>query len=295
MSAKKNRPRLAKVEVVANVASGSVEPDAPAELETIFAEFGLKPNIRAPQVGELRDGIKASLDSGPDLLVVLAGDGTIRCAAELAGPKGPPIAPLPGGTMNMLPFAVYGRRPWQEVLRDVLENGEERDLGGGCIEGHRFLCGAILGSPARLGAAREAAREGRIVEAFHRTRDAMQRAFTGRLRYSLDKGGREKAQALVLMCPIASKVMDDDAPAFEAAALNPTGAAEVLRMGFNAIVSDWREDPAVDNRPCRRARVWSARKVPALLDGESVSLPTHVEVTYDPRICRVLATPKDSA
>jgi diacylglycerol kinase family enzyme len=295
MSETKTRPRLGKIEVVANVASGSVGPDAPEELEKIFAEFGLSPHICAPHIGELRDCIKASLDSSPDLLVVLAGDGTIRCAAELAGPKGPPIAPLPGGTMNMLPHAVYGRRAWPEVLRDVLERGEERDLGGGCIEGHRFLCGAILGSPARLGAAREAAREGQIGEAIKKTRTALQRAFTGRLRYSLDKGPREKAEALVLMCPIASKVMDDEAPAFEAAALNPQGAAEVIRLGINAIVRDWRIDPAVENRPCRKASVWSARVIPALLDGESVNLPTHVEVTYNPKVCRVLGLPSDDA
>ncbi|MBL8554922.1 MAG: NAD(+)/NADH kinase [Phenylobacterium sp.] len=293
MTTKKSGPRRDRIEVVANVASGSVGPDAPAELEKIFAEFGLDPHICTPKTGELGDCLKASLDSGPDLLVVLAGDGTIRRAAELAGPNGPPIAPLPGGTMNMLPFAVYGRRPWQEVLRDVLGNGEERDLGGGCIDGHRFLCGAILGSPARLGAAREAARAGKLVEAAGKAREALQRAFTGRLRYSLDNGGREKAEALVLMCPIASKVMDDEAAAFEAAALNPTGAAEVLRLGVNAIVRDWRVDPAVENRACRKASIWSARKIPALLDGESVSLPTHVEVAYDPKVCRVLATPGD--
>lgn len=289
----RTRPRLGRIEVVANVASGSVGPDAPEELEKIFAEFGLAPHICAPQVGELADCLRAAIDSGPDLLAVLAGDGTARAAAELAGPDGPLIAPLAGGTMNMLPHAVYGRRPWQDALREILEEGEERDLGGGCIGGHRFLCGAILGSPARLGAAREAARGGQIVEAVKKTRSALQRAFTGRLRYSLDKGPREKAEALVLMCPIASKVMDDEAPAFEAAALNPQGAAEVLRLGFNAIVRDWRVDPAVENRPCRKASIWSARVIPALLDGESVNLPTHVDVTYNPKVCRVLALPKD--
>ena len=287
------RPRLGKVEVVANVASGSVGPDAPEELEKIFAEFGVTPHICAPQVGELIDCLRASLDSGPDLLVVLAGDGTVRAAAELAGPDGPLIAPLPGGTMNMLPHAVYGQAPWQDVLRRVLQEGEARDLGGGCIGGHRFLCGAILGSPARLGAAREAAREGHIGEAIRKAHKAAQRAFTGRLRYSLDNSPREKAEALVLMCPIASKVMDDEAPALEAAALNPQGAAEVIRLGLNAIIRDWRTDPAVEARPCRRARVWSAQAIPALLDGESVVLPPQVEVSYNPKVCRVLGLPKD--
>ena len=293
MTATDKRPRLGKVEVVANVASGGVDADAPEELAAIFAEAGIEPHICAPEVGDLMDCLRASLDAKPDLLVVLAGDGTARTAAELAGPDGPLIAPLPGGTMNMLPYAVYGRRPWQEALREVLERGEERDIGGGCIGGHRFLCGAILGSPARLGAAREAAREGDIGGAFAKARKALQRAFTGRLRYSLDGAPREKAEALVLMCPIASKVMRDEAPALEAAALNPQGAAEVLRLGLNAIVRDWRVDPSVEDRPCRRARVWSARHIPALLDGESAMLPPTSEIYFDPRICRVLALPRE--
>jgi diacylglycerol kinase family enzyme len=117
MAATATRPRLAKVEVVANVASGGVGPDARAELERILGEFGITPHICTPTVGELIDCLRAGVDSGPDLLVVLAGDGTARAAAELAGPTGPLIAPLAGGTMNMLPHAVYGRRPWQEALR----------------------------------------------------------------------------------------------------------------------------------------------------------------------------------
>lgn len=285
------RPRLAKVEVVANLASGGVGADAREELERILGEAGISPNIRLPEPGGLVDSLRAGLDAGPDLLIVLAGDGTARAAAELAGPDGPLIAPLAGGTMNMLPHAVYGRRPWQEALRELLEDGVERDIGGGCIGGHRFLCAAILGSPARLGAAREAAREGDIAGAVQKARKAFQRAFTGRLRYSIDGGPRAKAEALVLMCPIASKIMNDEAPALEAAALNPRGAGEVVRLGINAIVRDWRVDPAVENQPCRRARIWGAHAIPALLDGESTMLPPASEVYFDPRICRVLALP----
>lgn len=280
--------------MVANVASGSVGPNAPAELEKVFADFGVTPNICASNPAGIRDCLRAAIDRGPDLLVVLAGDGTARCAAELAGPDGPLIAPLAGGTMNMLPHAVYGRRPWDEALRLLLEQGEEHPLAGGCIEGHRFLVAAILGSPALWAPAREAARKGELNIALGRARKALRRAFTGRLRYTLDGGQREKAEALVLMCPLASKVMDDDAGALEAAALNVHGAGEAIRLGVNAIVRDWRVDPSVDNRPCRVARVWSAQDIPALLDGETVRLGHLAEVRYEPNICRVLALPKEA-
>lgn len=287
------RPRLGKIEVVANVASGSVGPTAPAELEELLAEFGVSARVRAPEPGDLMRELKAAIDTGPDLLITLAGDGTVRAAAELCGPDGPMIAPLPGGTMNMMPHAVYGDRTWQEALKIALEDGRERDLGGGCIDGHRFLCAAILGSPARLAPAREAARSGRPLVAFGRLRHAFERAFTGRLRYQLDGGVRAKAEALVLICPIASKVMHAEDPALEAAALNPSGAVEILRLGLNALVRDWRIDASVEDQFCKRARVWSAQSIPALLDGEIVRLSNIAEIRYDPKVCRVLTPPKD--
>ncbi len=280
--------------MVANVASGGVGPGAAGELEKVFAEFGVTPNICTPETHELETCLRSAIDRGPDLLVILAGDGTARCAAEQAGPDGPLIAPLAGGTMNMLPHAVYGRRPWAEALRMLLEHGEEHPLAGGDIDGHRFLVAAILGSPALWAPAREAARHGQLNLALERARKAFRRAFTGRLRYSLDGGEREKTEALVLMCPLASRAMEDDAGALEAAALNVHGAGEALRLGINAIVRDWRMDPAVDNRPCKVARVWSAQDIPALLDGELVRLNRLAEARYVPQICRVLALPKEA-
>jgi diacylglycerol kinase family enzyme len=279
--------------VVVNVASGSVGPDAPDEIARLLAEHGVKAKVHACEPGELMDQLKASIAAGPDLLITLAGDGTVRAAAELCGPGGPMIAPLPGGTMNMLPNAVYGGRPWAEALKLALEEGGERDLGGGCIDGHRFLCAAILGSPARLAPAREAARERRFRDAATQLKRAFDRAFTGRLRYQLDGGPRRKAEALVLMCPIASKVMHAEDPALEAAALDVRGAGQALRLGLNALVRDWREDPSVETEPCRRARISSAQRIPAVLDGEIVVLPSLTEVRYDPKVCRVLTPPKE--
>jgi diacylglycerol kinase family enzyme len=243
-------------------------------------------------VADIADELRAAVAAAPDLLVVLAGDGTARAAAEIAGPDGPMIAPLPGGTMNMLPHAVYGARPWPEALRLALEGGVERRLGGGHVEGHRFLVAAIVGPPALWAPAREAARLGKARLALVRAQRAFRRAFTGRLRYSLDGGEREKAEALVLMCPVASKVMRDEAAALEAAALNMRGAGEAVRLGINAIIRDWREDPAVEDRACRVARIWSAQGIPALLDGELVRLSPLTEVAFEPDICRVLALPK---
>lgn len=286
--------RIGRVEVVANLASGGVDKDAPAELEKVFADYGLAAHVCAPATHDLTNCLRAAVDAGPDLLVTLAGDGTARMAAELCGAQGPLLAPLPGGTMNLLPRALYGARSWQEALNVVLEQGSEQVIGGGEVEGRPFLVAAFLGSPALWGPAREAARYREPALAIARARRAMRRAFSGRLRYVIEHGAREKAEALVFMCPHVSRALDSDEPVLEAAALDVRGAVDAFRLGFHALVGDWREDPAVQVRRCRSAQVWAAGGVPALLDGELVRLQNHAEVVYRPAVARMLAIPKDA-
>ena len=286
--------KIRKVEVVANIASGSVGKTAPDEIRKILSDFGLDPNVRTPGPDEILTCLKSAIDAAPDLLIVLAGDGTARAAAELAGPSGPIIAPLAGGTMNMLPHAVYGARSWQEALGIALDKGFERPIGGGRVDGHSFLVAAILGSPALWAPAREAARFGKPKLAWLRARRAMRRAFSGRLRYNLDDGPREKAEALIFMCPLTSRALDNDADTLEAAALDVTSAADAFNLGFHALTGDWRDAPAVEVEHCKVARVWSPHGVPAILDGETVRLGPLSEIRYTPKLARILAIPKDS-
>ena len=285
------KPKISRVEVVVNIASGGVQPGAPDEIQALLAEWGVRATVCAPATGELGRCLRDAIDAAPDAVLVLAGDGTARAAAELAGPDGPLIAPLPGGTMNMLPHAIYGVVPWQEALATILENGREQAIGGGEIDGRTFLVAAILGSPALWAPAREAVRDGQLRLAVARAQRAWRRAFSGRLRYALDGGSRGKAEALTFLCPMASKAMSNDAQALEVAAIDPKGLAEAARMGIKAIVDDWRNDPAVEVRSCRSAGVWAAARIPAVLDGEPVRLNATTRVIWRPKVARILAPP----
>ncbi|WP_372782304.1 diacylglycerol kinase family protein [Phenylobacterium sp.] len=282
------------VEVVANCASGSVGGGAPAEIEKILSEQGLTAHVWAPEPPDLETCLRSAIDAAPDLLIVLAGDGTARLAAELAGPDGPIIAPLPGGTMNMLPHAIYGQRTWQAALAIALEHGYARPIGGGEVDGHSFLVAAILGSPALWAPAREAARFGKHRLAWLRARRALRRAFAGRMRYILDGGQREKAEALIFMCPLTSRAMDNDEAALEVAALDVRDTLDAFRLGFHALTGDWRDAPGVEMAKSQIGRVWSAHGIPAILDGESVQLKTLAEIRYTPNVARILAIPKDA-
>jgi diacylglycerol kinase family enzyme len=281
--------KISRVEVVVNIASGSVTPEAPDEMRALLSELGVAANVRAPESGEIAKALREAVDAAPDLVIVLAGDGTARAAAELCGPDGPMLAPLPGGTMNMLPHAIYGLNPWQDALTAALASGHEQRIGGGEIEGRTFLVAAVLGSPALWAPAREAVREGRLRLAYNRAHRAWRQAFSGRLRYSLDAGDRGKAESLAFLCPLASKVLPDDEQALEAAVIDPKGLLDVARIGIKAVVDDWRNDPTVKAVSCRRAGVWAAGKIPAVLDGEPARLSSNVKVVWRPNVARVLA------
>jgi diacylglycerol kinase family enzyme len=290
------RPRelsFRRVEVVANLAAGGVGAEAPSEIEKIFADFGVAAHVCAPSRDDLSTCLRAAIDSGPDLLAVLAGDGTVRAAAELCGADGPTIVALPGGTMNLLPRALYGVRGWQEALSAALAEGEARMLSGGEVEGRVFLCGALLGAPALWAPAREAVRHGDIRLAWARVRQALQRAFTGRLRYALDGGPRRKAGALSVICPLVSRAMASETPALEAAALDVDGAADIVGLGMHALIDDWREASAVEALTAfQTARVWAAEPIPAILDGEPVRLDVAAEVAFRPAVVKALLLPQ---
>lgn len=286
--------RLGRIEAVINTAAGRAGPRAAEEMAAIFDELGAAALILTPAPEDLERTLHQIADRKPDVVIVLAGDGTARAAAQIFGAKGPMMAPLPGGTMNMLPKALYGDVDWKQALRDTLTSGVERSVGGGEINGHHFYVAAMLGSTALFAPAREAARKRNIGEAFVRARAAYRRAFAGRLRFQLDgRPPHQKTQALTLMLPMISKAMDDDDRWMEAAALDPANPAEAVRLGarvaLSSLVGDWRDDPAVHVARCREGEIWANFPIPALVDGESVKLGRSATFKFHPHAFRALA------
>ena len=279
--------RLDKVVAVLNAASGSVGPDAAERMKVMAAGYGLQLEPRSVQPAGLADAVREAVAERPDALFVLAGDGTLALSAELCGPDGPLIAALPGGTMNMLPHALNGRRPWPEALTAILETGRELEVSGGEVGGSGFYVAAILGAPALWADAREAVRKGKLKLAVLRARRALLRAFKGRLRFELDSGERRKAEALTLMCPLVSQGLDEDV-GLEAAVLDPKGALEGFRLGFSTLVGGWRDDPSVQVEVCTSGTAWAHGRIPVILDGEPRRMDSPVKLAYRPRAFRAL-------
>jgi diacylglycerol kinase family enzyme len=190
--------------------------------------------------------------------------------------------------MNMLPKALYGTADWKLALRSALEEGAPQCVSGGTVEGQEFYCAAILGSPALWAPAREAMRSGKLSLAWAYGRRALRRAFTGRLRFSLDGGDKAKTEALVLISPMISRALTEPV-GLEAAAMDPSDTGQAFRLAATALFSDWRQDASVTTKPARKIDVWARSKIPAVIDGEPTLLPHETKVTFIPKAFQALA------
>ncbi|KQW81990.1 diacylglycerol/lipid kinase family protein [Brevundimonas sp. Root1279] len=284
--------QLKRVIMLVNPLSGSVGSGAPAEAEALLSQYACEASVEVLDAGRFDAQIDAALEARPDVLFVLAGDGTAGTIASKAGPDGPLIAPLPGGTMNMLPKALYGTTDWKAALKSALEEGAPQSVAGGEVDDGQtrqaFYCAAIFGSPALWAPAREAIRVGKLGLAWAYARRAFRRAFSGRIRYILDGRPERRSEALVLISPMISRVMEENT-GLEAAAMNPADAAAAFRLAATAVVGDWRQDPSVTTKATQKVAMRARSRIPAVIDGEPTLLRPHARVRFIRKAFQALA------
>ena len=283
-----------RIVVVLNRASGSWTPTCEREVEQLLQDAEL---THAKVMGAAPVEIDATLDRAvreAEILVVLGGDGTIRSAAEKILGKPIILAPLPGGTMNMLPKALYGERPWKTALSDTLANPEIHEVSGGMVGGHAFFVAALFGAPTLWADAREAAREFHLLEAAQKSVTAARRSLSEPLEYDF-AGQSGSAEAVAIVCPLVSKILDEHEHCLEAAAIDTKNAGDALRLGFHALMDDWRVDPGVTRAKVKSATISGHGSLPVILDGERVKMGREVEVRYLPMAFRALAPAKTAA
>jgi len=271
---------ILKVGALINTASGSCDADAEVDLAMICERAGLPiAKIWCATGADLGPALEDAKAQALDLLIVLGGDGTIRSAAGLCTAQGPLLIPLPGGTMNMLPKALYGERDWKSALTATLAAPVLQSVSAGQVDGERFYVAGIFGAPSLWARAREAVREGDLNAALSHGQVALEKTFSGQVRYSLP-GQAAQAQAVSVLCPLTSKALPADAPALEVAALNPDGALSALKLAVRGLVADWRDDPSVTVHRSAQVELASQEPIPAILDGESLTLSLTETVAF---------------
>src|SRR6059058_1515215 len=137
-----------KVGAIINTSSGGCDSESEAEMLDILKSAGVT-NCKA-LCGESHQIERAFAEAAthkPKVLVVLGGDGTIRTAAEACTGTDTYLLPLPGGTLNMLPRALYGDVAWQDALRSTLATPLTKALSGGRTGDELFFVAAVAGAP----------------------------------------------------------------------------------------------------------------------------------------------------
>ena len=182
--------------------------------------------------------------------------------------------------MNMLPKALYGDGKWHEVLSRTVAAPSLFEVGGGEVDGHRFFCAGIFGSPALWADAREAVRQNRWVEAIHAAIRAYHRTFSRNIRYRFDSGKQGSTVALSAICPLISAKVASDERAFDMVLLDHQNVGDAANLAWKAVFADWRKDENVTSMRADTVKLSAGGRIAALLDGEKVILPRSAEIRY---------------
>jgi diacylglycerol kinase family enzyme len=282
-----------KVGAIINTSSGGCDSESEQKIFSILTRAGIvEPKVWCGEAREIERSFAEAARQKLEVLIVLGGDGTIRTAAEVCAEKGPYLIPLPGGTMNMLPRALYGDVAWEEALRNTLAAPLLKVLSGGRIAGKQFLIAAIVGAPALLVEPRESMRKGNIVDAIEKGSVAFRKVFETNIQYLISGEMKGEAKAVTLICPLISEQMSDSEQALEAAVVDVESATEMIGLATTAAFGKWRDNRNVLLTKTKRVDVQSSKDIPATLDGERVNLGRSAEIDFVSRALTVLVPAK---
>jgi len=274
---------------IINTSSGGCDSGSEAQLLNILQDAGVT-NCKTwcGQADQMERSFAEAAAHKLDVLIVLGGDGTIRTAAGACSRRGMYLLPLPGGTMNMLPRALYGDVSWKNALKNTLAHPVTKVLSGGRVEDNQFFVAAIVGVPALWAETRESIREGDIVDAIKTGAVAFQGMFATKIQYSISSETKGEAEVIAVICPLISEQMSESEQALETAVINLENAAELIRFATAAAVGKWRGGGNISLSKTTRVTVQSTTDIPIFLDGERVKIGKKAEITFVPQAVNVI-------
>jgi diacylglycerol kinase family enzyme len=278
-----------KVGAIINTSSGGCDLDSEEKMLQNLNSAGIvEPKIWCGGADQMERSFAEAAKQKLELLIVLGGDGTIRTAAQECAEEGSYLIPLAGGTMNMLPRALYGDVSWEDALKNTLAAPSVKVLSGGRVADKQFFVAAIVGAPSLWVEARESIREGDIVGAIEKGSVAFQKMFKTKVQYLISGEKKGEAEAVALICPLVSEEMSDSEQALEAAVIDVESAAEVIGLATAAAFGKWRDDRNILLTKTRRVAVQSSKDIPAILDGETVNLGKSAEIDFVSKAVNVI-------
>lgn len=248
--------------LIVNATSGSSGPDTAEVLRSALAGQGIAvaKDVVIPDSPLLSP---ADLDAaGITLVVIHAGDGTIRSAITgLEGWSGA-ILVLPGGTTNLLSKALHGDRPVEEIMAELPRMRRRRRP---CLrwEGGCAVIEVLAGPGAKWSDVREGLREGDVATVAATTVEAAQASTSGATVVLSDPDiGRPEGYSGIRLTPTR-----------EGIAVEGYGAetiADYLAQGMALLRRDFRSGPHDDLGLHPRVHCASVdgSEIELMLDGE---------------------------
>jgi diacylglycerol kinase family enzyme len=290
--------------VVLNTSSGSLigRLDVADTVRAAFVLHGLAATIISPEAGDLAAGLAMARDSGADCVVVVGGDGTVACAAQVLAGTGMPLGIVPTGTMNCMAKDLGIPLDDMEAAAAVLSRAVPHAIDVGEVNGRVFLCTSMIGLPTSLARYREAGRGGPVLRmwvAF--VSEALRMLARYRpMRLTLLIDGRSRHEITPAITVAVNPLSDGTGRQFGRACLDGgelavyifsrLHLADALRVGFQAMLGRWRGDEAVAELHVTDMTV-SANKpaMHVMNDGEVALLETPLRYRVRPRALLVLA------
>ncbi|GGB62177.1 MULTISPECIES: diacylglycerol/lipid kinase family protein [Henriciella] len=264
---------MSGIAALINPHSGSVPPDAAAKLTGAMEALGKPCDINVLGDEDFTQAIADCIASEPDMIIVWSGDGTVACTLEHAGSDGPPILPLPGGTMNLFHKQIHGGAcAWDECLYRALSEGKIIDVPAGCAGERRFYVAAMVGSLTDLATPREAIREGKILKAFETLAGSDILDLRTNMSFRLLDEHSRSVEGFATATALFVGHSGDDL--LEYAFIDPDNPLELAASGIGALFSDWRDAAGVQTLQAREVIIEEEKgyELRVTLDGEPVRL-----------------------
>ncbi|MEM5517072.1 diacylglycerol kinase family protein [Henriciella sp. AS95] len=264
---------MSGIAALINPNSGSVPADAEAQLSELMAELGKDCDITVLGESDFVETIDACIESEPDMIIVWSGDGTIACTFERVGSDGPPILPLPGGTMNLFHKQIHGGPcTWDECLRRALDGGRIIDVPAGCAGDRRFYVAAMVGALTDLAGPREAVREGKFLQAIEKLAGSDILDLRTNMTFKLTNEQNKVIDGFATATAMFVGEAGDDT--LEYAYIDPDNPLELAASGIGALFSDWRDASGVQTLRAREVTIEEEKgyELRVTLDGEPVRL-----------------------
>lgn len=280
-----------KLTAIINTHSGSV-PDNGVELfRAEMDAHGWPCSVISDAPDSLSESLERCREEDCDAFVVWGGDGTVSSVMQALGPDGPPVLPLPGGTMNMLHQRVHGGiADWQTCLVEAVLRRRPEIIPAVRVNDKLVFIGAMIGRLTGLAKARETIRDGDLASLPETLdlQDNLDLTSSIKLSYDGEDGpGRDSATALGVFV-----TEDKRKPEFgiDLVTSDPQNLSELVSIGFQALTKRLSETPGVSVRAVQsgRADFADTDSLPGTLDGEPVNFSGGLTFEYVPRAARVL-------